>query len=332
VNGAPLLEIRGLTISYPSDSGLIQAVRDVDLTLYDGECLGLVGESGSGKSQLLLAILGLTAPGAQIRGSIRYRGQELVGASADELNQVRGKCIGMVFQDPMTALNPYLRIGRQIVEGLRWHSTMRRSEARLRAIELLELLQVPDPAHRMTQYPHELSGGMRQRVMIAMALITQPQILLADEPSTALDVTVQAQILNLLRELRTRTGTAIVLVTHDLAVMAELADRVAVMYAGRVAEHSGVDELFANPRHPYTEGLQNSIPRLDAPRPLRLPSIAGVPPQASSLPPGCAFAARCLYRLDVCERTVPALLESSPGHWKACHYQGALGRLREDFT
>jgi oligopeptide transport system ATP-binding protein len=329
VSAAALLEIRGLTISYPSDAGLIEAVRDIDLTLLDGECLGLVGESGSGKSQLLLSILGLLTPRARLRGSIRYRGQELVGASASELNQVRGKCIGMVFQDPMTALNPYLRVGRQITEGLRQHSTMRRRDARHRAIELLESLQVPDAAHRMTQYPHELSGGMRQRVMIAIALITQPQILLADEPSTALDVTVQAQILNLLRELRTRTGTAIVLVTHDLAVMAEMADRVAVMYAGRIAEHSGVEELFANPRHPYTEGLQYSIPRFDAPRPERLPSIPGVPPRASCLPPGCAFAARCLYRLAVCETTVPALTQVSPGHWKACHHAGALGRLHE---
>jgi oligopeptide/dipeptide ABC transporter ATP-binding protein len=281
---------------------------------------------------MLLAILGLSAAQARIRGSIRYRGRELVGASANELNQVRGKHIGMVFQDPMTALNPYMRVGRQITESLRQHQPMRRRDAQHRAIELLESLHLPDASHRMTQYPHELSGGMRQRIMIAMALITQPQILLADEPSTALDVTVQAQILNLFRELRERTGTAIVLVTHDLAVIAELADRVAVMYAGKIAEQSGVDELFANPQHPYTEGLQYSIPRLDAPRPARLPSIAGVPPRASSLPPGCAFAARCVYRLAVCETTVPALLETSPGHWKACHHQGVLGRLRENLA
>ena len=330
VRSAPLLEIRGLSISYPSDHGLIEAVRDVNLTLSEGECLGLVGESGSGKSQLLLAILGLSAPRAQIRGSIRYRGQELLGLSANELNQVRGKCIGMVFQDPMTALNPYLRVGLQITEALREHSPIRGREAQQRAIELLESLHMPDASHQMTRYPHELSGGMRQRIMIAMALIAQPQILLADEPTTALDVTVQAQILHLFRELRAGTGTAMLLVTHDIGVIAELADRVAVMYAGKIAEHSGVNELFANPRHPYTEALQYSIPRLDAPRPERLPSIAGVPPQASSLPPGCAFAARCLYCLPVCEVTAPTLLETTPGHWKACHHEGALGRLHEN--
>jgi oligopeptide transport system ATP-binding protein len=327
-----LLEIRGLSISFPGDHGLVEAVREVDLTLSDGECLGLVGESGSGKSQLLLAILGLSARRAQISGSIRYRGQELLGLRERELNQVRGKRIGMVFQDPVTALNPYMRVGRQITEALCLHSQMRRRDAQQRAIELLESVHMPDAPHRMTQYPHELSGGMRQRVMIAMALITQPQILLADEPSTALDVTIQAQILALFRELRAQAGTAIILVTHDMGVIAELADRVAVMYAGRIAEQAGVNELFANPRHPYTEALQYSIPRIDAPRPHRLPGIAGAPPQASMLPRGCAFAPRCLYRLPVCETTAPPLLEAAPGHWRACHYGGALGKVHENFA
>jgi ABC-type dipeptide/oligopeptide/nickel transport system ATPase component len=239
VSDAPLLQISDLSVQFRSDRGTIEAVRHVDLSLQEGECLGIVGESGSGKTQLLLAILGLAGRQAQVRGSVRYRGQELLDMSPEQLNQVRGKRIGMVFQDPMTALNPYLRIGTQLTEVLHQHGGPRGRAARARAIELLELMHMPDATQRLRQYPHELSGGMRQRVMIAMALIGQPDILLADEPSTALDVTVQAQILSLLQELRGRTRTAIVLVTHDLAVVAELADRVAVMYAGRVVEQAG---------------------------------------------------------------------------------------------
>jgi len=323
-----LLQIHELSISYPNHGGAIEAVRQVDLTLAPGECLGLVGESGSGKTQLLLAMLGLLDPRAQIRGSILYRGRELLGMSNQELNQIRGRRIGMVFQDPATALNPYRRVGPQITESLRRHHRVGAAAANRRAIELLESLHVPDAAHRMTQYPHELSGGMRQRVTIAMALIAEPEILLADEPSTALDVTVQAQILELLRELRSRIGTAILLVTHDLGVVAELADRVAVMYAGRVVEQAPVQQLFASARHPYTKGLQQSIPRADAPRGVRQPNIAGAPPNAGALPPGCAFTPRCQYRLPVCG-TMPQLIEVAPEHWKACHYDGELGKLRE---
>jgi oligopeptide/dipeptide ABC transporter ATP-binding protein len=237
--------------------------------------------------------------------------------------------IGMVFQDPLTALNPYLRIGTQLTEVLHQHSGLRGRAAEQRAIEMLQSLHLSDAAQRMRQYPHELSGGMRQRIVMAMALIAEPEILLADEPTTALDVTVQAQILGLLQELRARTRIAIMLVTHDLAVIAELADRVAVMYAGRVVEAAGVQELFAHPRHPYTEGLQQSIPRIDAPRPARLTTIAGVPPDPAALPPGCAFVSRCGYRFAVCETTGPALLEAAPGHWKACHHEGSLGKLPE---
>ena len=323
------LRIRGLSVSYAGERGRIDAVRAIDVDVAAGEFLGIVGESGSGKTQLLLSILGLSAPRAQLQGSIRYRDQELLGLDVAALNQVRGNRISMVFQDPMTALNPYLRIGRQITEVLQVHRGAGARDAEQRAIEMLRSVHIPDPARRMRQYPHELSGGMRQRVMIAMALIAQPEILLADEPSTALDVTVQAQILKLFQELRARTGTAIVLVTHDLGVIAEVADRVIVMYAGRIMEQAPVHALFAQPRHPYTEALQQSIPRIDAPRPDRLPSIPGAPPNPAALPPGCPFAPRCLYRMPVCDTQMPPLLEASPGHWKACHHEGALGKLRE---
>jgi oligopeptide transport system ATP-binding protein len=329
VTRPPPLRIRGLSICYPSDHGRIEAVRDIDLDVAAGEFLGIVGESGSGKTQLLLSVLGLSAPRAQLTGSIRYRDQELLGLGTAALNQVRGNRISMVFQDPMTALNPYLRVGRQITEVLRAHRHASWRDAERRALEMLESVHIPDAARRLRQYPHELSGGMRQRVMIAMALIAEPEIVLADEPSTALDVTVQAQILTLFQELRARTGTAIVLVTHDLGVIAEVADRVAVMYAGRIMEQAPVHELFAHPRHPYTEALQQSIPRIDAPRALHLASIGGVPPNPAALPAGCAFAPRCIYRLPVCETLAPPLIETSAGHWKACHHVGPLGKLRD---
>jgi peptide/nickel transport system ATP-binding protein len=264
MSDAPLLAIQALSISYPGERGPKNVVGGLDLTLTSGECLAVVGESGSGKTQLLLSVLGLCGPQATIGGSIRYRGQELIGLPTAALNEVRGRRIGMVFQDPMTALNPYLRIGIQITEMLRQHCGVSGREAELRAIELLEQMHVADAAHRIHQYPHQLSGGMRQRVTIAMAMIAQPEILLADEPSTALDVTVQAQVLNLLRELRERTRTTIVLVTHDLGVTAELADRVAVMHAGRIVEQAPVRELFARPQHPSTIALQSALTRGDA--------------------------------------------------------------------
>jgi oligopeptide transport system ATP-binding protein len=314
----PLLEVRKLALEYRTPDGVVRAVRGVDLTIRPREFIGIVGESGSGKSQLLLALLGLTAPGAVVSGSIRHGGEELVGASAAALNRIRGNRISMVFQDPMTALNPYLTVATQITEVLRLHRGLGRRAALARAAELLDAVQITEGRRRLQQYPHELSGGMRQRVMIAMALACEPEILLADEPTTALDVTVQAQILELLRDLRQRTGTAVVLVTHDLGIVAELADRIAVMYAGRFVEEAPVDTLFAASRHPYTEALKRSIPRIDITLPERMASIPGNPPNPALLPPGCAFAPRCAFRLDRCEAEAPPLQDLGAGHRKAC--------------
>ena len=327
VSAEALLQVRGLSIAYATPRGTVTAVRNVDLDVRAGEFLGIVGESGSGKTQLLLAMLGLNASQARLSGSIRYREQELLGREVAELNRIRGTRVCMIFQDPMTALNPYLTVGRQITEVLQVHRRMDARAAERRALEMLDAVQIPEAARRLRQFPHELSGGMRQRVMIAMALVAEPEIILADEPTTALDVTVQAQILAVLRELRERTRAAIVLVTHDLGVIAEVADRVAVMYAGDIVEQAPVDELFTCPRHPYTEALQRAIPRLDGPLPARLPSIGGSPPDPSAPPVGCPFAPRCLYRMAVCTQLPPALLPVAPEHLKACHYEGALGRL-----
>ncbi|HMV71603.1 MAG TPA: ABC transporter ATP-binding protein [Pseudomonadales bacterium] len=313
-----LLDVSQLSVDYHTPEGEVRVVRGIDLEVHAGEFIGIVGESGSGKSQLLLALLGLSSPGAILGGSVRYRGEELLGASNTVLNRIRGNRIGMVFQDPMTALNPYLTVGTQITEVLRLHRGMSRRAANTRSAELLDAVQISEPHQRLRQYPHELSGGMRQRVMIAIALACEPEILLADEPTTALDVTVQAQILELLRTLRSRLGTAVVLITHDLGIVAELADRIAVMYAGRIVEEAPTDTLFAASRHPYAEALKLSIPRIDLALPDRLPSIAGVPPNPAKLPPGCAFAPRCRYRIDACELAVPSLVEVASGHRKAC--------------
>ncbi|HTY93904.1 MAG TPA: ABC transporter ATP-binding protein [Steroidobacteraceae bacterium] len=327
MSDAPVLELRDLNVSYRSDSGTARVVQDVNLDLAAGEFLGIVGESGSGKTQLLLAMLGLNGPGARLEGSVRFRGQELVGAGEQALARIRGARIAMVFQDPMTALNPYLTIGTQLTEGLRHHKGVRGAQARRRAIELLETVHIAEPARRFAQYPHELSGGMRQRVVIAMALICEPDVLLADEPTTALDVTVQAQILALLRELRSRTRAAMVLVTHDLGVVSEVADRVVVMYAGRIIEQARVETLFAQARHPYTEGLRRSVADLDAPLPERLPSIGGNPPNLASLPPGCAFAPRCQYAAQTCRTRQPPLALVGADHACACFHSGPLGRI-----
>jgi oligopeptide transport system ATP-binding protein len=267
-----LLQIRALTVGYSTPQGAVSAVAGVDLDVAAGECVGIVGESGSGKTQLLLSILGLLPPQAHIGGSVRYRGTELLGLNASALNRIRGARIAVVFQDPMTALNPYLRVSEQLAEVARLHCGLSRRAAAQRAVEMIEAVHIGEPARRARQYPHELSGGMRQRIMIAMALMAEPEIILADEPTTALDVTVQAQVLSLLQELRERTGAALVLVTHDLGVVAQLADRVGVMRAGRIVELAGCEELFARPSHPYTRALLAAVPRLDNGAPFVAPA------------------------------------------------------------
>jgi oligopeptide transport system ATP-binding protein len=329
MSDAPLLEARKLSVEFVTQEGIVRAVSEVDLDLAAGETLAIVGESGSGKSQMLLSILGLVAGNARVTGSARFKGEELLSISEARLNQIRGSGIGLVFQDPMTSLNPYLSIGLQLTEPLRIHKGTGRAEAAAQAIEMLKAVHITEPERRMQQYPHQLSGGMRQRVAIAMALICRPEILIADEPTTALDVTVQAQVLALLREIRERFGTAIILVTHDLGVIAELADRVNVMYAGKIVERGPVEDIFYHCRHPYTEALERSIPQFTEIRPERLAAIAGNPPNPVHLPPGCAFAPRCPYRLEICDKIVPPLETVSPNHAKACFYEGPLGRIVE---
>jgi oligopeptide transport system ATP-binding protein len=325
----PLLEARALSVEFDTREGTVRAVSEVNLDLAAGETLAIVGESGSGKSQMLLSILGLMARNARVTGSAKFKGEELVGAPESRLNQIRGDSIGFVFQDPMTSLNPYLSIGLQLTEPLRIHKGADRKSAAAQAIEMLKAVDITEPERRMQQYPHQLSGGMRQRVAIAMALVCRPEILIADEPTTALDVTVQAQVLSLLREIRKRFGTAVILVTHDLGVIAELADNVNVMYAGRVVERGSVQDIFYHCRHPYTEALQRSIPQLTEIRPARLAAIAGNPPNPVRLPPGCAFAPRCLYRLESCDKSVPPLELVEGIHVKACFYEGSLGKTME---
>ena len=322
----PLLQVRSLSVSYGRGGRALRAVDAVDLDLQERECLGLVGESGSGKSQLLLALLGLTAAGARISGSICYRGEELLGAPRARLETIRGRRIAIVFQDPMSALNPYLTIGTQLTEGARRQLQLGRRPALSRAAELLALVQIDAPAERLRCYPHELSGGMRQRVLIAMALMCDPEILLLDEPTTALDVTVQAQVLELLRALRERTGVATIFVTHDLGALASMAGRVAVMYGGRMIEMATAAELYASPLHPYTAGLLRSLPRLDLPLPARLPSIPGQPPDLAELPPGCAFAPRCPLAHERCT-TSPELRALPGGRRLACHFVGSPAQV-----
>jgi peptide/nickel transport system ATP-binding protein len=312
----------------PAPGSDVAAVRGLSLTLAAGEVLGVVGESGSGKSTAALAVLGLLPRGARSTGSIRFRGTELLGLSERALAGVRGRRVAMVMQDPMTSLNPVHRIGAQIAEGLRAHDPeMSRAAARDRAVALLELVGIPDPAGRAASYPHEFSGGMRQRVVIAMAIASDPDVLLADEPTTALDVTVQAQVLEALRVAREAAGAAMLLITHDLGVIAGQADRVLVMYAGRAVEVGAVDDVFARPRMPYTLGLLGSSPRLDAARPERLTPIAGSPPSASAAGTGCPFVPRCPLARDRCREEEPALLpapDSGSGHRAACHFSAEI--------
>jgi oligopeptide/dipeptide ABC transporter ATP-binding protein len=305
-----LLEVKNLRTQFQTRAGLVRAVDDVSFQLDRGELLGLVGESGCGKSMTALSIMRLIAPpGRIVDGQILFDGKDLLKLSDGEMRDMRGDDIAMVFQDPMTSLNPVFTVGEQIGEALRLHRKISRKEARLATIEAMREVAIPDPGRRLNDYPHQLSGGMRQRVMIAMALACNPKLLIADEPTTALDVTIQAQILELLNELRKQRELAVLLITHDLGVVAEVADRVAVMYTGRIVEESPVDELFARPKHPYTEGLLRSVPTLsgaDVIKKERLETIEGVVPSPTDLPPGCHFAPRCPHRMPRCtEGTIP---------------------------
>jgi len=301
---APVLSLRDLTVGFKTPNGMVQAVRGIDLDVAPGEAVGVVGESGSGKSVSFLATLGLLPSKAVVTGSAKVAGIELVGASRRTLDSVRGKKAAMIFQDPLSALNPVHRIGDQIVEMIRSHQDVSESVAGKRAVELLDVVGIPQPDQRARQYPHEFSGGMRQRVMIAMAIANDPDVLIADEPTTALDVTVQAQILDVLDRIRRDFNTAVVMITHDLGVIARIADRVQVMYAGRVVERTTVHDLFDHPTHPYTQGLLHSIPRHGQ---TRLVPIAGSPPNMLRPPSGCAFRTRCPYVIDACAGDLPEL-------------------------
>jgi oligopeptide transport system ATP-binding protein len=314
----PLLEVNQLCVQFSTGDSAVQAVDGLGFSLQPGQTLGIVGESGSGKSQSMLGMLGLLAKNGRATGQALYKGQDLLNMTSAQLNQVRGDRIAMIFQDPMTSLNPYLTVERQMTEVLQFHRGMDRNTARAQALRTLDAVKIPDAVRRIDRYPHEFSGGMRQRVMIAMALLCEPELLIADEPTTALDVTVQAQILDLLRELQRERGTAIVMITHDLGVVAGLCDEVMVMYGGRVMEHAKTDALYEQPTHPYTQGLLGAIPRLQAPIGQRLTSIPGSPPLASSRIEACPFAPRCTYVQNVCRISAPALLQSDDRR-RACH-------------
>jgi oligopeptide/dipeptide ABC transporter ATP-binding protein len=318
----PLLDVRDLKVSFRTEDGLVKAVDGVSLTLYEGETLGIVGESGSGKSVTMMSVMRLiNDPNARFEGEVRYKGRDLMTLSKDQMRQIRGTGISMIFQDPMTSLNPVYRVGWQIAEQIRAHDRISKQAARARAAELLAAVGIPQAKDRVDSYPHEFSGGMRQRVMIAMAISCNPDILIADEPTTALDVTIQAQILNLIRKLRTDFGTAVVLITHDMGVVADLADRIAVMYAGRIVEQGSRREIFYDAQHPYTWGLLGSIARLDRPKPRRLAAIPGQPPSLLRLSPGCSFGDRCVHRFDQCDEPPPLLARVDGQHLDACHLE-----------
>ena len=321
-DATPLLNVDGLRVSFATEDGVVQAVDGVSFSVAAGEIVAIVGESGSGKSVTAMTMMGLTrGPNAKFEGTAEFDGTELVTATAQQLQRVRGAGIAMVFQDPMSSLDPVHRIGRQIVEQIRAHDhKISKAQALDRAVELMERVGVPRASERRRSYPHEFSGGMRQRVMIAMALSCSPKLLIADEPTTALDVTIQAQILDELRQLRDETGAGVILVTHDLGVVADIADRVIVMYSGRVVEEGTLDDIFYDPQHPYTWGLLGSLTRLDQPRPHRLPQISGAPPSLLHLPGGCAFRPRCPHEFGKCKE-VPGLearLSGDPNHRDRC--------------
>jgi peptide/nickel transport system ATP-binding protein len=318
----PLLDIRGLQTHFSTDNGMVRAVDGVDIAIGRGETVGVVGESGCGKTVTAMSVLKLIAmpPGKIVGGQILWQGRDLIPLQNDELDEIRTKEIAMVFQEPMTSLNPVYTIGDQIAEAVRRHEKLSRRGALDKTIEMLRLVQIPNADKRVGDYPHQFSGGMRQRVMIAMALSCGPQLLIADEPTTALDVTIQAQILELLADMKSRFGMAVMLITHAMGVVAETAQRVVVMYAGRVVEEAPVDELFANPRHPYTQGLIRSIPHIDraATSKKRLEAIPGVVPSLINPPQGCRFAPRCRYAMAACRQAIPPLRNVGGGHKVAC--------------
>ncbi len=320
--GQPLLDVKGLRTQFFTQDGVVKAVDDVSFYIMPGETLGVVGESGSGKSMTGLSIMRLipNPPGKIVSGEIIFNGKDIIKMSDDQVRSIRGNDIAMIFQDPMTSLNPVLTINRQISEALQLHMKMNKSQARTRTIELLHMVGIPNAEERIDQYPHQFSGGMRQRVMIAMALSCNPKLLIADEPTTALDVTIQAQILDLMRVLQVERDTGVILITHSMGVVAGMADRIQVMYAGHIVETGTTEEIFANPRHPYTVGLLKSIPRLDATRKEKLEPIRGMPPDLIDLPDMCPFVPRCNYAREKCEQQNPPLLEVGPGHFSACWF------------
>ena len=320
MSDAPLIEIKNLSVRFPTEDGVVNAVSDVSLNLSRGESVGIVGESGSGKSVTWLTVMGLTdRTRAQVDGEVLFEGTDLLKLPETELQAIRGRRISMIFQDPMTSLHPYYKVGAQIAEAVRAHKDVSKAEAWNRAVEMLRLVAIPQPERRALQYPHEFSGGMRQRAMIAMALALDPAVLIADEPTTALDVTVQAQILELIARLREELGTAVVMITHDLGVVAEYCDRIAVMYAGRVVEEGTGRDVYYGAQHPYAWGLLRSISRLDDAPDARLTPIKGLPPSLIHVPSGCAFHPRCPYVFDRCRTEVPVLATTEGIHAAACH-------------
>jgi len=327
-----LLDVQSLETQFATSGGVVRAVERVSWDVQEGETVALVGESGCGKSVSALSVMRLVAApaGRIVGGRVLFKGRDLLTLSEEEMRRVRGREIAMIFQEPMTSLNPVLTIGRQLTEGLEIHLGMDSTAARRRAAELLAMVGIPDPQRRLSQYPHQFSGGMRQRMMIAMALGCDPALILADEPTTALDVTIQAQILELLKDLSRRLGVAMLIITHNLGVVARYADRVNVMYAGRIIERATARELYANPRHPYTLGLLKSVPRLDVPRRQRLDPIEGQPPDLTHLPPGCAFGPRCTFRVERCASEVPPLRPIDAGdHVTACWQAERVVKTRE---
>ncbi|MDL4838862.1 ABC transporter ATP-binding protein [Aquibacillus rhizosphaerae] len=322
-----ILNVKDLHVSFKTYGGEVQAVRGVDFHLEKGETLAIVGESGCGKSVTSNSIMRLipSPPGKITKGSISYRGQDLTQATEKQMRKIRGLDISMIFQDPMTALNPTLTIGSQLIEGLLQHKPVSKKEAKLKALRMMDLVGIPNPEERMKQYPHQFSGGMRQRIVIAMALICDPDLLIADEPTTALDVTIQAQILELFERIQEKTGVSIILITHDLGVVAKIADRIAVMYAGKIIEVGTKREIFYNPQHPYTQGLLKSVPRLDLREDTLIP-IEGTPPDLFAPPEGCPFTARCPFAMEVCDKIYPFHSKLTATHNVECWLQDERGK------